>query len=194
MKAFWTVHIEPFRPSSYSFSDRPAWTLEALQFLILGPSTLSLFLPLNLTKIDRSVWHPWTVYLIVDPSLFETLRNIRISFFQQTSILTRAVKKSSPRNSPPFYISEKSPEISSKWVIILTQKLDMKGGARNEFHCGIDDPISVGRISISPHSIWINFVSLNREWITHLLNVLILFDQITLFRRRHAVKHLWFTA
>ena len=76
---------------------------------------------------------------------------------------------------------------SWKWVISLTQKLDIKGGARNEFHCGIDDPISVGRISISPHSIWINFVSLNREWITHLLNVLILFDKITLFRRRLAV-------
>ena len=32
-------------------------------------------------------------------------------------------------------------------------KIRHKGGARNEFHCGFDDPISVGRISISPHSI-----------------------------------------
>ena len=43
----------------------------------------------------------------------------------------------------PLYKTDMSAKYF-KFLSWLTQVRDMKGGARNEFHCGIDDPISVG--------------------------------------------------
>ena len=46
-------------------------------------------------------------------------------------------------NVEPLYKTDVSAKYF-KFLSWLTQVRDMKGGARNEFHCGIDDPISVG--------------------------------------------------
>ena len=74
------------------------------------------------------------------------------------------------------------------WLIVMTESSKKHKGRtcwKERISLWHWWPHLCGGISISSHSSlsqkWINFVSLNRKWITHLLNVLILFDQIAIF-------------